>query len=421
MKQEWFADLVRDWNASIKWSERDLKKATALLAEISTLYGGEVVWDCPEDECLARTYAIEKAELALQARMTVYANRIEKHISAGYYPHHSRQFKTPFDFLEPSRFFPTVDLNMASYEELEHLPGLGMASAERIMEARNRLGRFSDKQEIRSVKGINKQVFEKLEDAVYVSAQQPTCRLLDSTGVLFLQQPTFENFVAMLVNGIQVYDAPYAEKTKRTVPEIVIAELHDLAKELCTQEATKRRKVGQLGSKALEYLNSIKEAEQLIQEKSFGSCTGTVVASSYYLDFVNQLLPRAQKAIFLAVFFFAYPGQAGYPTHSMTKNLSEACERGVDVRVVLDKDPEGGRHGSRKINLDAFEYLSKNKIPVRLYDEIEGRLHAKVLVVDHCHVLVGSHNWTAGSIYNYDDKSIYIHSQDLGEHYRTWF
>ena len=63
----------------------------------------------------------------------------------------------------------TLDLNRASEQELEALPGIGPVLAERIVEYRHARGTFHDVEQLRKVKGIGKKKFERLRPLVHVA------------------------------------------------------------------------------------------------------------------------------------------------------------------------------------------------------------------------------------------------------------
>ena len=87
---------------------------------------------------------------------------------------------------------------------------------------------------------------------------------------------------------------------------------------------------------------------------------------------------------------------------------------------MLDRDAEGDKYGSRMINKNVKAYLSNAGIAVKM-DRPEILTHAKTLIVDQKHVVVGSHNWTAGSFYTYDDTSIYLESVTAAENFTAIF
>ena len=61
-----------------------------------------------------------------------------------------------------------VDLNAASAEQLDALPGIGPAIAERIVEARTRVGRFRSVNQLLDVPGIGEAKFSTLKARVRV-------------------------------------------------------------------------------------------------------------------------------------------------------------------------------------------------------------------------------------------------------------
>jgi competence protein ComEA len=62
----------------------------------------------------------------------------------------------------------TLDLNLASAEEFEELPGVGPVLAQRILEHRTAIGRFTSVGELRDVTGIGEKTFQALSAEVSV-------------------------------------------------------------------------------------------------------------------------------------------------------------------------------------------------------------------------------------------------------------
>ena len=62
-----------------------------------------------------------------------------------------------------------VDLNAATVEQLTTLPGVGAKLAARIVEYREKVGRFRSADELLNVKGIGEKNFQKLEQWLTVS------------------------------------------------------------------------------------------------------------------------------------------------------------------------------------------------------------------------------------------------------------
>jgi competence protein ComEA len=62
-----------------------------------------------------------------------------------------------------------LDLNRATEQDFDALPGIGPKLAERIMEYRQSVGAFHSLDELRNVKGIGKKKFERIRPLVTVT------------------------------------------------------------------------------------------------------------------------------------------------------------------------------------------------------------------------------------------------------------
>jgi len=85
-------------------------------------------------------------------------------VARGSQPTHSQQARQES---------PLVSINEASREELEHLPGVGPALAARIVEHRERFGRFRRAEHLLLVRGISERRFLQLRPYVTAEAQTP--------------------------------------------------------------------------------------------------------------------------------------------------------------------------------------------------------------------------------------------------------
>ena len=65
-----------------------------------------------------------------------------------------------------------VNLNTATQAQLESLPGIGAATAKRILEYRQKTGTFKKIEELMNVKGIGEKSFLKLKPHVTVAVEK---------------------------------------------------------------------------------------------------------------------------------------------------------------------------------------------------------------------------------------------------------
>ena len=67
-----------------------------------------------------------------------------------------------------------VNLNTATADELEALPGIGKAKAAAIVEYRKQNGGFKNKEELKQVKGIGDKIYEQVEKEIEVAPAKNT-------------------------------------------------------------------------------------------------------------------------------------------------------------------------------------------------------------------------------------------------------
>ncbi len=68
---------------------------------------------------------------------------------------------------------PAINLNTATIEQLESLPGIGRKTAELIVEYRTKSGGFKRIEDLMNIKGIGEKSFLKLKPLVTASAKAP--------------------------------------------------------------------------------------------------------------------------------------------------------------------------------------------------------------------------------------------------------
>jgi competence ComEA-like helix-hairpin-helix protein len=66
-----------------------------------------------------------------------------------------------------------IDLNLANVKELEELPGVGPVTAQRIIDLRQKSGRFHRVEDLLAVRGISQTKLDAMRPHVIVSAPPP--------------------------------------------------------------------------------------------------------------------------------------------------------------------------------------------------------------------------------------------------------
>jgi DNA uptake protein ComE-like DNA-binding protein len=144
-----------------------------------------------------------------------------------------------------------------------------------------------------------------------------------------------------------------------------------------------------------------------------------LLAGLLYYTRLPRLIGQARDRIDVCMFHIAMPSEK-HPTARVLKALGNARRRGVTVRVLVDRDRERDPYLSTIINRPAINRLQRDRIAVRV-DDSDKLLHSKVIVIDDRTVVLGSHNWTAGSYFGFDDLSFLISSEEICRQQRRRF
>jgi competence ComEA-like helix-hairpin-helix protein len=66
-----------------------------------------------------------------------------------------------------------IDLNVANIKELQELPGVGVVTAQRIIDMRQKSGRFHRVEDLLAIRGISQKKLDAMRPYVTVSALPP--------------------------------------------------------------------------------------------------------------------------------------------------------------------------------------------------------------------------------------------------------
>lgn len=272
-----------------------------------------------------------------------------------------------------------LNLNTASVKELVPLPGIGPTLAARIVGERLARGAYSSLDDLdRRVEGVGPAIVAKIRYRVrFGSPLEATNTAVPDLAWLVARMPgatVWEQLVAALDAVATACAADPHPATKEYQPRDF-----DLA---------------------------------LAEPESLADWVGVLSGLDYFRR-LPALLQNVTTSLDVCLFHIALP-EPTHPTRLLLEALVAAHNRGVAVRVLLDADRPEDPYRSSVINAPAQVYLTAAGIPVQ-FDSTERLLHSKYLVADGSLVILGSHNWSAGSYFAYDDLSLVIQSVELAQ------
>lgn len=273
--------------------------------------------------------------------------------------------------------FDRIDVNRASAAELESLPAVGDGLARAIVAERTAAGAFRNLDDlVERVHGLGPVAARQLQATTELGA--PTARPP-------LQLPgTLEGDLALLVT---LQQRPDAAAGLDAAFDVLVGQLSG---------QRRRRRPGEW-----ESTPGAAPAASVADEV-------VVLFGSSYFSELQRIFGAATSRIDVCMFHVVLP-QPGHPTAQLLHALIDAHSRGVAVRVLLDSDRPTDPYLSTVINTPAATHLAAHGVAVRM-DPAHTLLHSKFVLVDDQLTLVGSHNWSAGSYFHFDDLTLAVRS-----------
>ncbi|MGD8252671.1 MAG: phospholipase D-like domain-containing protein [Desulfobacterales bacterium] len=281
---------------------------------------------------------------------------------------------------------PTVSINRAAPAELEALPEIGAVMAERIVGERLANGRYSGSRDLAArVRGIGEQTADMLDTILeYDDFPDIPGSTLMRTGDL---SSDLKTLMTLHTGGTPV------ERLASSLETIAVA---------CADTPH-----------PYSHHGLCHPAGSLPPPTSAEKADVRVLWGSEYYRVLPEWFGAASTAIDVCMFHIALP-TSSHPTRRLLDALIDARRRNLSVRVLMDADRDTDPYRSTVINAGAKVYLEAAGVPVR-FDPEDRLLHSKFIVIDGSVVIMGSHNWSAGSYFQFDDLSVAIHSQTVGQ------
>jgi competence protein ComEA len=419
MKPTWVRAIIDGWNAEVAWTDTEIEHLCDLLLAICDMNGGVVYPDVILPEEQVSDYRRKRVEAVLSAFVVRIARRLfDRPVPVC--RTEATGFQVMLPFLQATGHAPRTNLNLANAEALAALPGLGPKTAARLVAYRRAHGPIRTLTELGKIAGISTEGIEKIAPKAYLRVPSESIALRSEQARKLIDDPTFPNYIALLKTG-HVLATKYSRGAK-DLKSLIIAEIEGIKTELENGPRLHRMSPGIRASRIRTRDEQDAEFDQYVAQFAIKGTHAVLLRDATYFYFVKKLLMTASKSIRIVMFFFRFDEKEKekYPTYEYLMALVEAKSKGVDVKVILDHQAEGDSKPSTLINTNALEFLRKHGVPVT-FDIEDVATHSKLVLVDDAHVVVGSHNWTAGSFFAYHDVSIYVHSAKLFETYTQHF
>jgi len=288
--------------------------------------------------------------------------------------------------------FARVSVNAGTFDELEALPVIGPVIAQHILDERQRSGAFTSFEDLETrVSGFGPKSAEALSDLLTFDT------LPDKVASLAPRDLELKPLLLRLLSRI-AYSHP--ESRLRAL-------LDHLTVSVNRTPPTLPRPFEPLQA------DPPSEFDELPVEK-----VGVLSGSNYY-SLLQELIAYTNTSVLVQMFHAVLPDE-DHPTKQILTALAAAKARGLDVRVILDRDRDADPYKSTVINTAALEFLNEHGIPCR-FDSPDRLLHTKLVILDGQWSLVGSHNWSAGSYFQFDDLTLAVHSEEVAKRYKERF
>lgn len=144
-----------------------------------------------------------------------------------------------------------------------------------------------------------------------------------------------------------------------------------------------------------------------------------VVTDREYFQVVHQALKEASLSIQVMMYKIGYYEKyPDSPSNILIKDLTEAKQRGVEVKVILDVSDWNQK--VTRDNKNTGRILSKYGIEVA-YDPLSVNTHAKLVIIDGIITILGSTNWTYYSLAHNNEVSVLIKSKEVAQKLSDYF
>jgi len=152
------------------------------------------------------------------------------------------------------------------------------------------------------------------------------------------------------------------------------------------------------------------------------SAVNATIESALGPNYPNVVVPvinGAQRSIKIIMYewkWYGYEKAGGVEKFNLS--IQAAARRGVKIQVLLNIESMG--HALTKINGKTATHLQLVGCEVK-FGQIGVATHAKMLIIDDRHMVLGSHNVSKGSFSRNQEASIVVHDGEAIREYIDYF
>ncbi len=168
---------------------------------------------------------------------------------------------------------------------------------------------------------------------------------------------------------------------------------------------------------AVVFFSSCHNKELL--DPPYGDRSVIVVSDRDYASFVLASFSEAEVYIHVVMYSMKYyPDDSTNGVSQLLNELIYANERGVDVRVLLERSEYNSSLNEQ--NESTRFYLESNGIDVQ-FDSPTITTHGKLVIIDNREAFVGSANWSKSAIEKNNEVNVKINEEGIVEELESYF
>jgi hypothetical protein len=304
--------------------------------------------------------------------------------------------RDPFSGLRHAHKARLVPINLAHEEDLRQVPGISARAAQKIIRMRTIRGPFLSLRDLVTTQVLDADSFRLAEPNLELSQESAAAR-----APFVSIEPSFIS-ICRLSHALLPF-AVSASQHAQDLADVAISKLTDVVRYASESSYWRPGPQSRDPMRILVQAGTNRFNDILANNNS--PIEVSVLDSRSYLALLRRSVRKAKTRLWLQI-----PILNIAHVRSLSKildDLGSAVKSGVDVRVLFDKDGTPDADGG-----DDIVYLKTLGVNCRFYPFL-ARMHSRVILIDDDQLILGSHSWSAYSMFRSEELGIYARSCDL--------